>query len=335
MDKKILKQALDIIKSRNQKANQVSNMYLQKALQNPDFKDIYYKIKDGEIQNAKAEAFGQVLPYDLKKLYKEQSKILKDIGIKEQLLSPIHFCKECNDTGYVGKSRCKCLNQEINKLLFEKSGVKHKLASFDQTDTSIFDNPEQMEKVYSTLKTWSYRNNSNYQNVILSGKTGVGKTHLMECIADYTIKNGKVVYFSTAFNFNQNLLKFYTTFDNSKYEYIQDILDCDCLFIDDLGSEPILKNVTCEGLYNVISERMLNNKRTVISTNLDLNQIEDTYGERVFSRLVCRDKTLIICIENSDLRLKKWAYAHFFYIFSSRYVAILSAMWVKNAFGYL
>ena len=307
MDKKILNEALAVIKARNQKANQVSNSYLAKALLDNEFKDNYYQIKEAEIQNAKAEAFGEPLPYDLKELYKNQTKILKNIGIKEDLLSPIHYCKICNDTGYVDKTRCKCLNDEINKLLFLKSGIKHKLATFEQTDTSVFDNPKEMEKIYGTLKTWSVRNCSNYQNVLLCGKTGVGKTHLMECVADYSIRNGKVIYYSTAFNLNQNLLKFYTTFDNSKYEYIQDILDCDCLFIDDLGSEPILKNVTCEGLYNIISERMLYNKRTVISTNLNLNQLEDTYGERVFSRLVCRDKTLIISIENSDLRLKKWA----------------------------
>ena len=305
MDKKILNSAIDVIKSRNKKANQVANLYLAKALLNPEFKENYYKIKEAEIQNAKAEAFGQSLPYNLKNLQQSQKEILKKLNIKEELLSPAYYCKHCNDTGYVGNKRCKCLNDEINRLLFEKSGLKHKLATFEETDTKVFDNPKEMEKIYNTLKTWSYKEDSNYQNIILCGKTGVGKTHLMECVADYSIKNGKVVYFTTAFNFNQSLLKFYTTFDNSKYEYIQDILDADYLFIDDLGSEPILKNVTCEGLYNVISERMLNNKRTIISTNLNLQQIEETYGERVFSRLVFRDKTLILSLQNSDLRLKK------------------------------
>lgn len=305
MDKKILNNAVNAIRSRNKKANYVASLYLAKALSNNEFKDNYYKIKEAEIQNAKAEAFGQSLPHNLKVLQQNQKNILKKIGIKEQMLSPNYYCKKCEDTGYIGKQRCKCLNDEINRLLFEKSGIKHKLATFEETDIKIFDNPKEMEKIYSTLKTWSNKEESNYQNVILCGKTGVGKTHLMECIADYSIKNGKVIYFTTAFNFNQNLLKFHTTFDNSKYEYIQDILDADYLFIDDLGSEPILKNVTCEGLYNVISERMLNNKRTVISTNLNLQQIEETYGERIFSRLVFRDKTLILYLENSDLRLKK------------------------------
>ncbi len=304
MNNQVTKKALEIIKQKNHHANQVANFYLQKALKDDDFNANYHKLKDAEIQNARAEVFGEALPFDLQKLTDKQNKILKKLDINPSNLVPNYSCKKCNDTGYVNNQMCTCLKAEINKQLFEKSGLKHTLASFEDANTQIFDNAKEMEKIYSTLKAWSTKKESKYLNVILTGKTGVGKTHLMECIADAMIKNGDVIYYTSAFNFNQNLLKFHTTFDNTKYQFIDDMLSADCLFIDDLGSEAILKNVTQEGLYNILSERMLNNKKTVISTNLNLSQIAETYGERIFSRLVTRDVSLCINITNQDLRLK-------------------------------
>lgn len=304
MNNQITKKALEIIKQRNHQANQVANSFLQQALKDDNFKQNYFMLKDAEIQNARAEVFGETLPYDLQKLNNKQNEILKKLGIEPNSLTPQYFCKKCNDTGYIDNKMCTCLKAEINKQLFEKSGLKHTLASFENAKTDIFDNSKEMEKIYSTFKTWSIKKDSKYLNVILTGKTGVGKTHLMECIADAMIKNGDVIYYTSAFNFNQNLLKFHTTFDNTKNQFIDDMLSADCLFIDDLGSEAVLENVTREGLYNILSERMLNNKKTVISTNLNLTQIAERYGERIFSRLVTRDSSLLQNLENQDLRLK-------------------------------
>ena len=127
----------------------------------------------------------------------------------------------------------------------------------------------------------------------------------MECMADNLIKNENIVFWTSAFNLNQLLLKYHTTFDETKLDYISNLLDADYLFIDDLGTEPILKNVTVEGLYNIISERVENNKKTIISTNLNPDEIQQTYGERIFSRLLNKSNSLCINIENKDLRLIK------------------------------
>ena len=81
-------------------------------------------------------------------------------------------------------------------------------------------------------------------------------------------------------------------------------LSSEILFIDDLGSENKIKNVTNEYLYLVLNERMLHHKKTVISTNLNLEQIQDVYGERIFSRLMHKKQSLKIKVSGKDLRIK-------------------------------
>jgi DNA replication protein DnaC len=86
---------------------------------------------------------------------------------------------------------------------------------------------------------------------------------------------------------------------------MNEYLKCDILFIDDLGTENKINNVTDEYFYSVINERMQNHRKTIITTNLDLGQIQDVYGERIFSRLMHKKQSLKINFVGSDLRIKK------------------------------
>lgn len=79
-------------------------------------------------------------------------------------------------------------------------------------------------------------------------------------------------------------------------EIYDNIINVDLLVIDDLGAES-QNSVKISELFNIINARLLNQshqvKKTIISTNLNMNNIFDTYGERIFSRIaayynVCR-----------------------------------------------
>ena len=70
-------------------------------------------------------------------------------------------------------------------------------------------------------------------------------------------------------------------------------------------TKSIINNVTCEYLYSVINDRLCKHKKSVISTNLDFAQIQDVYGERIFSRLMHKKNGVRINFEGCDLRLKK------------------------------
>ena len=113
------------------------------------------------------------------------------------------------------------------------------------------------------------------------------------------------VMFLTAFALNNLFLKFHTTFDSSKSSILEQVLGCDVLIIDDLGSEPKYKNVTEEYMYLVTNERLSKNQSTIITTNLGLEGVLSRYGERTFSRLCNKQNSIILEIENSDIRLKR------------------------------
>lgn len=293
---KILKEAQKEISLRKSNAENIANLYMQKALSCEEYKTLYNQKMSALIENAKQEAYGNAPQIDITEFDKKLDNLLTKLNIKKELLSPAYTCKKCNDTGYINSKMCSCLKEEINKKLLEKSGFNHKLKSFE--DCKLPTN------IQNTLKKWCDKD-SQYKIILFCGKTGVGKTFVTECMANRLIENEQIVYFSSAFNMNQLLLNYRTTFDSSKNEFLEDLLEPDYLFIDDLGTEPIFKNVTVEGLHNVLSDRIEKNKYTIISTNLSLDGIEQTYGERIFSRLVNKKTSLLINVENEDLRLKK------------------------------
>ena len=80
------------------------------------------------------------------------------------------------------------------------------------------------------------------------------------------------------------------------------ILDCDLLIIDDLGTE-LSNSFSTSQLFLCINERFLRKKSTMISTNLSLSKINETYSERTFSRLSGNYK--LIKLTGEDIRRKK------------------------------
>ena len=76
--------------------------------------------------------------------------------------------------------------------------------------------------------------------------------------------------------------------------------------LDDLGTE-LVNSFTLSQLFEVINRRMLSKKSTIISTNLSLAQLRDTYQERILSRIV---ENYEICpIYGDNIRSKKKAEA--------------------------
>lgn len=297
MNRKLLAKAQKKIDEKRLFAEERAKEYLLLALKDKHFKRLYVEQKELEIEIAKKIAFGEDVSFErLNQIKGEQEFFLKSKGLNGIDLLPNYECKECNDTGYVRGNLCSCLKQQINKQLLEFSGFTHRLASFEESKVK--------NKAFEIMEKWCDLNSSKI-NVLLSGKTGTGKTFLTECIANKLMKKSCVVLFTTAFNLNNSLLNYHTCFDSNRNDFIEPYLEAEYLIIDDLGTEPMLKNVTKEYLYLILNERMSNNLSTIITTNLAPADILATYGERIFSRLMDNKTTIRANIDGVDLRLKK------------------------------
>ena len=130
---------------------------------------------------------------------------------------------------------------------------------------------------------------------------------MSNCIANELLKKGKTVLYQTS----PVLLESVIDYKMSKNKNITDniynsVLNCDLLIIDDLGTES-LNSMKLSELFTIINTRILNlnNKitKTIISTNLNINDIFRNYEERIGSRIAGYYD--IYYFFGDDLRFKK------------------------------
>lgn len=248
-----------------------------------------------------------------------QIELLLSNGFPANYLEMQYQCVKCKDTGRIGNEKCNCFKQAVADLMYSGSNIKTILAhenfskfsfhyySDDFIDEAIGLSPlSNMQKVVASCKNFIRHFNKTHDNLLLLGNTGVGKTFLANCIAKELLDRGNTVIYLTAFRLFDILEKHkFSRDEDSSYAAANQfdyILDCDLLIIDDLGTE-LNNSFTNSQLYLIINERLLRQKSTIISTNLSLPNINTTYGERIFSRIVSSYSVQRIIGE--DIRLHK------------------------------
>ncbi|MGI6176398.1 MAG: ATP-binding protein [Christensenellales bacterium] len=216
-------------------------------------------------------------------------------------LRPAYVCPDCEDTGYIGSLRCKCLLELLLKSGYIDLPLLDK-QNFGTFDLKAFPTNEQralMDNLRQLFHDYAHRfPDTEKRNIYLYGEPGLGKTFLLCCLAKCVLERGYDVISHTSFHFFDRLRKFHIGQSDS----IRDLLTCDLLIIDDLGTEPVYKNITVEYLFTVLNERITHNRHTVCATNLSPSEIMQRYGERVCSRLFDASCTHIRKLKGEDLR---------------------------------
>ena len=120
-------------------------------------------------------------------------------------------------------------------------------------------------------------------------------------------QNGKIVIYQTAPVLLESVINFKLNKQKDlDADFYESILNCDLLIIDDLGTEA-LNSMKLSELFTIINTRALNlnNKvtKTIISTNLNINDIFTNYEERIGSRIAGYYD--IYYFFGEDLRFKK------------------------------
>ena len=139
-------------------------------------------------------------------------------------------------------------------------------------------------------------------NLLLYGDTGTGKTFLSHCIGRALLDQGCSVIYFTAFQLFRIFENNVFSKDADASETHEQILDCDLLIIDDLGTE-FSNSFTTSQLFLCLNERLLRGGSTVISTNLDMKELRDLYSERTSSRII--SSYTPIRFFGSDIRIKQ------------------------------
>ena len=202
---------------------------------------------------------------------------------------------------------CSCLKQKLLDISFNKSNMsnldKENFSTFNELLFSDEVNPtkyrfpisprENILKIKEkSIEFVQNFDNPDYKNLLFSGNTGLGKTFLSNCIANEVLKLGKTVLYQTAPVLLENIIDYKLNKQKANLEDInKSVLETDLLIIDDLGTESL-------------NSMKLSHKitKTIISTNLNINEIFNKYEERIGSRIAGYYD--IYCFFGDDIRFK-------------------------------
>lgn len=231
----------------------------------------------------------------------ELKKQIARAKVDLEKVDPPCRCDLCKDTGYLNGEYCKCVLRRV--IQSEKENLVLPLADFDQSYASA---PPAIKKIYELGKAYIDAFPSGDKPFfVIAGSSGTGKTVWAASVATAIMKKGGTVVTVTAFDFVKRAKDYHTQFAIDDYvDLFTPMLDCDLLVLDDLGTETILKNITREYLFTIINERWLRKKYTVITTNLTSAQLQERYGEAVFSRICDKNLSILKKIVTKNERLK-------------------------------
>lgn len=264
-----------------------------------------------------AEALAKTTRQQAAKLRKQQEEMLEEAGFPANYLDPIYRCAVCRDSGYAGKGvkeMCACMNKRLIEILYESARERGADEQrFDTFKETILPNDVKVDGLNTQRAiTVAARNmcreyadqypNNTKLSLLLTGDTGLGKTFLLHCIENRLLHRGFAPISLTAYRLFEIMRGCHLS-DPDKRQEFEEIIRCDMLLIDDLGTEPIMQNITREYLFTLLNERLMTKKHTVIATNLDMHALMNIYGERVSSRLFDMMNVSIAQLKGRDLRM--------------------------------
>ena len=222
-------------------------------------------------------------------------------------------CERCGGTGYIGSTMCDCLAQlcqeEQKKDLTVLGAGRENFADFrldyypDRKDARMGVNIRQvMKRTYEICREYAETFTLHSGNLLFSGDTGLGKTFLSGCIAGAVTDRGYSVVYESAGHLFAELERVQFGRDEEARRSSTRYRDCDLLIVDDLGTEMPGGFVTY-ALYTLVNDRILDRKPTIISTNLNSEDLNRRYSPQIASRL--RGEYIRIPFLGDDIRILK------------------------------
>ena len=247
-------------------------------------------------------------------LQRRRGELLRQLGHEEQWLDEIVSCEKCRDSGIYDGGVCDCLKKLYNAELTRDVGVllKNGGESFEKFDLSLYDDKaapgktaaprETMKKVLSVARDFAERFPEGDGNLLFQGGTGLGKTFLSACIARAVAEKGFSVCYDTA-------AAVVGSFEAQKFSHSEEadahvkrMLACDLMILDDLGTE-MPTPMADSALYTLVNTRLIEGKKTIISTNLSFDDMAKRYSGQICSRI--RGEYRLLPFVGRDIRMRR------------------------------
>lgn len=310
----VYRRAIEVLDRRREKANiKAQSKFEEICSKVPEIEEIQKKLSRIGLEISKVFLFSKDKEADIKKLKEESLKlqeekkaVLKAHGYSEKDLEVPYTCPYCKDTGFIENRICKNCHLKILKDI-EREDLSKVAPVADCTfESFIVDERfypgkafEKAEKIVESCRSYAANFTIKSKSLLLLGGVGVGKTHLSLAIANVVINRGYSVIFGNSQNIISDLQSEEFN-DNREIQYNKRaVFNCDLLIIDDLGTE-VLNQSRIAILYNIINSRLLSKLPTIISSNFTLDELEEKYDQRIFSRITGEYSTLTL--EGNNVR---------------------------------
>jgi DNA replication protein DnaC len=225
-------------------------------------------------------------------------------------------CPHCHGLGYLRREAepgspdfgkldiCICRRGQLAKTVRERLfSLSHLDELRDLTFESFLPRGRKgLGELQANSLEWAYNRTRQYAGklegwLLLQGGYGCGKTHLAAAIANSAVGMGVPTLFLTVPDLLDTLRFSFDSDDTTFEQRFAEIRNAGLLILDDFGTQ----NATAwaqEKLFQIVNYRYINRLPLVVTTNLDMDDIE----ARIRSRLADPDLVSVIRITSTDYR---------------------------------
>ncbi len=187
---------------------------------------------------------------------------------------------------------------------------RFKLDFYSRTKIDPVKNTSFYDSALVTLRaakefTRRYMNNPHTDGLLLTGQVGSGKTFLACCIANALLAQGKILLFIAVPDLLDQIKATYDAKNENSVtesELLDTAREVPLLILDDLGAHNYT-NWTRNKIFSIINHRLNYLLPTLITTNINLEDLEQFLGDRTTSRIfqMCRPYRLLVDV---DIRMQ-------------------------------
>ncbi len=246
---------------------------------------------------------------ELARLKEAYRRLLDRYDIPHDYKLPSWDCPHCQDRGKIYNPQndsyrlCSCRKEKRISRYLKKSSLPKKLrrASFDKASFNCYSSCQQVPSgrnhrqqarlVYKEARQFVEKivSGKDVRGLMISGPVGSGKSYLLGCIANAALEKGTRVKYMVYSHLLEELRHSFDQQSDINYrDMIRETQEVPLLLIDDLGTENS-SEFTASTLYSIIDHRYREEKPLVISTNLDIDGLQNKFslmGERISQRIL-------------------------------------------------
>ena len=227
--------------------------------------------------------------------FQQAASFCTEHNIQKVQAGPNQICPECAKSFVNQKNQehQKSVDQKVRELHFAGAMIpsRHAESGFKNYTAKLSGQKNALAECIGFSKSMIA---GQKRNLIMSGKTGTGKTHLSCATARTLLNKGIYVRYITSEDMANDIANAWKKTDDSEASAIYRFTDTDLLILDEYGLHDRHEN-RLQLVHKVLYARYDAKKPTMLISNLTVQQLKEDLGDRLWSRFQHDGLTVVEC----------------------------------------